>query len=314
MTSAASFISKNFSESSLAQVCTIKTVLGDKIIWPISAIPWNASKDTDQLWRCKKHKKFEGRNLLKLQHNAVFFDIGAHFGDTVITMALHAKNHGRNDIHFVAIEPSKAKVKFIKKVLGLNGMAEKVTVVRACCGASEGLAITVLQRTKRMKKYEGSVRYQRVQKETNEKENEGDGSGSGSGSDADSDSDSDTYPVVTLSSLLPLLPPLSSPCYFLHLDVEGWEHDVLQGSRLLLSSAEYCMVVAEVWTKAESKKRGGTGEDPSEVVRSVIEEVGKGMYERREDLVDQERNVIWEKGGGQNLKGSNKDNDSNKEH
>mmetsp|Transcript_22289 Transcript_22289/g.35074 ORF Transcript_22289/g.35074 Transcript_22289/m.35074 type:complete len:162 (-) Transcript_22289:41-526(-) len=92
-----------------------------------SKIPGKRKKGTssgkdDQLWRCRKTKKFEASLLHNLPHGTCFVDAGAHFGDTLITMALYARDTlQRPDIRFVAFEPNPMKARFIEECAAANG-------------------------------------------------------------------------------------------------------------------------------------------------------------------------------------------------
>jgi hypothetical protein len=60
----------------------------------------------NQLLRCPLHKKYEANLILGCPLNTVFLDVGAHYGDTCLTMALYAKKNERDDIRFFAFEPN----------------------------------------------------------------------------------------------------------------------------------------------------------------------------------------------------------------
>jgi FkbM family methyltransferase len=260
----------------------IKTVLGDTVVWPLEALPANVAKDTDQLRRCRKHKQFEAAHLLSLPPGASFLDVGAHFGDTTVTMALHARNHGRSDIRFLAVEPSRAKVAFINTVLRANGLLDSCIVVRAAVGEDEGLCRTVPNiRAKKNTKYEGSQQYERVIGTPLATPP------SDSDDDSDSDSETDVFPVTTLDSLVSsynFTPGL------IHLDVEGWESRALQGARNSLMQAKHCTIIAEVWSEKEARRRGASQTAEEDIV-FVMRQFPH--FERNPDLLDQERNLVF---------------------
>ena len=73
------------------------TVLGDtlKHYYTLAKAVLMNEKDfqDNQLLRCKKHKQREAEYLLQMPYGSSFLDIGANWGDTVLTMAIHAKNN-----------------------------------------------------------------------------------------------------------------------------------------------------------------------------------------------------------------------------
>ena len=70
-----------------------KTVFKDDIIYKL---PKNCGEDL--LNKYKKTKLYEGYLMVNMPKNSSFLDVGAHNG--VLTMAIHAKNIGREDIRF----------------------------------------------------------------------------------------------------------------------------------------------------------------------------------------------------------------------
>ena len=84
------------------------TVLGDTLhhYYTLAKALLMNEKDfiDNQLLRCQKHKRKEAEYLLQLPYGSSFLDVGANWGDTVLTMAIHAKNKCRSDIRFYAFE------------------------------------------------------------------------------------------------------------------------------------------------------------------------------------------------------------------
>jgi len=78
--------------------------------------------EDDQLGRCRRQKKIESGYMLQLQHGSVIVDAGAHLGDTVLTLAIHARAKGRKDLRFVAFEPCREKCDFIRSVIVANDL------------------------------------------------------------------------------------------------------------------------------------------------------------------------------------------------
>lgn len=147
-----------------------KTVVGDAIIWDPTLMPGSKAgtltRKDDQLWRCKRHKRIYCNLLQSLPPSAAFLDVGAHLGDTVMTVALHAKALGRSDIRFFAFEPSKAKCDFIRETARLNGVS--VTVFQTCVGdvcrqdlvrRLDGARSTSCRKDNLVDKYDGRVVY-----------------------------------------------------------------------------------------------------------------------------------------------------------
>ena len=64
--------------------------------------------------------------------NSSFLDIGAHYGDSVCSYALYAKNNNRNDIRFFAFEPNKIKCDHISKISELNNL--NIQIFNNCVG------------------------------------------------------------------------------------------------------------------------------------------------------------------------------------
>ncbi|GMH61495.1 hypothetical protein TrRE_jg10306 [Triparma retinervis] len=258
-----------------------KTVLGDVIVWDTSGLPLECRGDEGQLRRCRKHKRFEAGLLSRLAPGSSFCDVGAHFGDTTLTMAVHAKSIGRGDIRFFAFEPSSLKCRWIEKVAEANGV--NVSVVNCAIGETER-SVVAERGAKRKAIYDGSMIYEEVE---DGKGGGGDHSSESVGSDDDCE---DKFRMIALDSMIDEISPLG----LLHLDVEGWEAKALKGaSQVLRRSSEPCFVIAEVWEEKDCARRGVEGgmEDKITDVMGVFE-----GFKRGEDIKDQERNVVWERG------------------
>ena len=137
----------------------IRTALGDAIVWDTLKLPLRgcAARDPTQLWRCRKHKRWEARRLLSLPVGSHFLDVGSHFGDTVLTMAVHARANGRDDINFVAFEPCRRKCKFIRSMIRANGLEGSVRVMNACVGDTRRDVYRIEE--KGFDRYDGRVAY-----------------------------------------------------------------------------------------------------------------------------------------------------------
>ena len=79
--------------------------------------------------------------MLLMEKNSTFCDVGCHFGDTILTMALHARKKGRGDLRFIGFEPSSMKCEFIRQCMKDNDLGETVKIVRCCvsdvCGRGQ---------------------------------------------------------------------------------------------------------------------------------------------------------------------------------
>jgi PhzF family phenazine biosynthesis protein len=242
----------------------LKTVLGDPISLPLHLVPPHQDKlSLVQLRRCRKHKQHEASLLPFLTPGSVVLDVGAHFGDTVLTLALRSKALGLR-LRFFAFEPSEEKVEFIRQAVEDNALGDSVTVVRTAVGDSTG--DVVLVENKKGSEYDGDRVFRLV--------------GGGEESAA---------PMSTLDELASRF--ALGPVGLLHLDVEGWEARVLRGAVKLLSAGDGCTVIAETWDAREAKRRGletVPGADIDEAVAAL-----GGGFERQPDLVDQEVNRVY---------------------
>ena len=256
-----------------------KTVLGDVVIWDSeNKLPRECWGDDDgQLKRCKKHKRLEAELLWELGPNSSFLDVGAHLGDTVITMAIHARVIGREDIRFYAFEPSRIKCQWITSVAEDNGLAIKV--INAAVGDTQRLVIPEKKKKSRAV-FDGSLKYDVVGNEEME----------GGGDDVSGNHMDSSCPVqmICLDSI-----PEMHPLGLLHLDVEGWESDVIRGaSNLLEKTLSPCFVIAEVWDDKDCKRRG-VGGGAEEKIEAVMHSYTS--FERKEDILDLERNAVYVK-------------------
>lgn len=180
-----------------------KTVLNDNIIG------WEDFED-NQLLRCKKHKIYEKKILLNMPKNSSFLDIGAHYGDTCITMAIHAKNNNRKDIRFFAFEPNKTKCEHIKKIAKLNDI--NIKIYNNCVGNSN------FKTSPDTNELFGHVTYSH---DSNGKIN-----------------------IIKLNDIENEIIPVG----FMHIDTEGWEKYVLLGaSNILNNKINKMYVIVEYW-------------------------------------------------------------------
>jgi hypothetical protein len=315
-----------------------KTVLGDKIEWDLSLIPgrprggrWTG-KD-DQLWRCRRTKRFEASLLSTLPIGSCFVDAGAHFGDTVLTMALHARDSlHREDIRFVAFEPNATKARFIEACAAANGFApETLRVISCVLGDETRVGGAVPRRSRGMNRgrrrrgggggegggdwceFDGRTSYAMVAAP-----GDGDGNSVVLDDDAaaaaddddenDDSSDSESAPscgddahldVRRLDEYYDLIHPLG----FLHIDVEGWEARVISGASSLLrspanttaaTSSSRCYVLAEALSGKEARGRGPDFSETHE--DDIVRAISEFSFTRGDDVVDIERNLFFARG------------------
>ena len=161
----------------------------------------------------------EANLCVQMPKNHSFVDVGAHNGDTVLSIAALCKIIGRDDIRFYAFEPNTTKVEFIRKAAQMNGL--KIVVVQKAVGELEQ-RIAPTGDTPAL-----------------------------SGATAYKPSQNGMFEMTTLDNYRDVL----SPVGHLHLDVEGWEASVIKGARNLLHENR-CTLLAEVWGPEDAKKRG----------------------------------------------------------
>jgi len=308
-----------------------KTVLGNKIDWDTSKIPGKRKKGTwsgkdDQLWRCRKTKRFEASMLDNLPHGACFVDAGAHFGDTVITMALFARDTlQRHDLRFIAFEPNPTKARFIEECAAANGFEPDTLNVISCVLGDETLVGGAKARRENEKEwceFDGRTSYRKLPQpcdkeekdcstakampnetptpldsdyaaETNENDNVSDQISCSSSSDSSSTS-ANFLDIHQLDDYFDMIHPIG----FLHIDVEGWEARVLDGaSRLLTATAgeidgySQCYILAETFNRKEAQRRGAGFSQTQE--EDILHVMRKFSFSRGDDVIDGERNLFF---------------------
>ncbi len=310
---------------------TIKTVLGDEIEWDNTKLPLRGccGKDPTQLRRCRKHKRIEATHLLSLPHGSSFLDCGSHFGDTVLTMAIHARVHGRDDLRFIAFEPCRRKCKFIRSMVKLNNLQDRVRIINACVGDCDRL-VSHVEQEKKFAKYDGRTAYRALSKvdiEVGGSESKrslfyyngilgfddktyNPESGSESDSSEEDTNHLSSLPMISLDSIKSQIIPLG----LLHLDVEGWEAQALKGATSILKeSNDTCFIICEVWDGKDRRRRqkalenrvtletdrNNEGEfiiddyemSPEDEIISIMAQY-KQFY-RHDDIVDHDRNLVF---------------------
>ena len=284
---------------------TIKTVLGDDIQWDNTKLPLKgcSSKDPTQLRRCRRHKRIEAECLLSLPHGSSFLDCGSHFGDTVLTMAIHARAHDRNDLRFFAFEPCRRKCKFIRSMIRLNNLQGNVRIFNACVGDCVR-NVSQVKETK-FAKYDGRVAYREEEIILHENRLDqtihlgyyfnGDNdmqSDSGSESDSSDDDESVSIRMISLDSIKSEILPVG----LLHLDVEGWEPQALNGATSILEEMkDTCFIICEVWDDKDRRRRKNAIADNIVTAEDEIVDIMARFphFIRQEDIIDQDRNLFY---------------------
>lgn len=223
-------------------------------------------KDFDtyhQLLYCKNHKIIEGKYLLKIPINSSFLDVGSNFGDTVLTLAIYAKNNNREDINFFAFEPNKIKCEFIEKVAKRNNL--KIKVYNCCVGNINGYAENDMVKSD----LKGSCSFKIC------KNNKG-------------------IKILRLDDIQNELINIG----MIHIDTEGWEIEVLKGSHNILNNIKNNFIlICECWSDDEAikqKKRGRTNNILSINPRKdILNLINKYNFERLDDIVDKQTNLVF---------------------
>lgn len=227
-------------------------------------------------------------------------------------MACHARAHGREDIRFITFEPSKRKCKFIRSMVKANGLQKSVKIVNACVGDTCRYVQTIDEVG--FDRYDGRVAYCDNDDESKEicrsnndnprQELESpfyyDGNfPSSCESDSESDDEdcddndnveSENIQMISLDSMAEEIGKLG----LLHLDIEGWEARALKGASNILRGIDHtCFIIAEVWDDRDLKKRHKAVIDPRPD-GEILEIMNNfSNFERKEDIVDQERNLFF---------------------
>lgn len=201
-----------------------------KTVFKMQLDGWTDFPD-NQLLRCKIQKEKESNLLLTLPKNFSYLDIGSHYGDTILTLALFAKKWDRGDIRFFAFEPNKKKCRHIKKIARLNRL--NVTVYNYCVGnnfdmvSSDGLWNESLGCCSYMKNDDGDIK------------------------------------TIRLDSIKNQVEPVG----IMHIDTEGWESEVLTGATELIYNTIY--IIAECWLPEQSINRGFS-DDPERDIIAIM--------------------------------------------
>lgn len=192
-----------------------------------------------------------------------------------------------------------------------NGLQKSVKIVNACVGDS----CRYVQKIDEIgfDRYDGRVAYSENNDESKEicrSDNENprqlvspfyyDGNfPSSCESDSESDDedcddndnvDIENIKMISLDSMAEEIGKLG----LLHLDIEGWEARALKGASNILRGIDHtCFIIAEVWDDRDLKKRHKAVLDPrpDDEILEIMSTFSN--FERKEDIVDQERNLFF---------------------
>lgn len=217
----------------------------------------------NELLRCEKHKAIEAKYMLSLPENTSFLDIGSNYGDTILTMALHASKNNRKDIRFFAFEPNNLKCEVIKKVAERNKL--NIQIYNNCVGNSNGFAVSDNIRPN----LEGGCSYKY-------------------------DSNNGIR-IIKIDDIQKIIEPVG----LMHIDTEGWEVEVLRGCHNILSNQiNKLVLIAESWsdsTAIQQKRRGRTNNIVSNSPRTdIINLISKYTFKRFPDIIDKDDNIVFQ--------------------
>ena len=215
----------------------------------------------NQLLRCKNHKIIEMGMMMSLPRNASFLDVGAHFGDTVLTMALYALNNNRSDIRFFAFEPNIKKYEFIKTISKKNNL--NIKIYNVCVGSSNGFAIHEFHPW-----YTGGSSYKYT--------------------------DNGSIKILKLDDIENEISPIG----LIHSDIEGWELEMIKGCHNILNNKKNKFIlICECWEDwvVKYKKRTCVFNNMISLTpeKSIIELISNYNYKQLENINDNEKNLVF---------------------
>lgn len=206
-----------------------------------------------QLLRCPVQKNFEAELLLTVPAGSSFLDVGAHYGDTVLTMALFARNNKRPDIRFFAFEPNLEKCQHLRRICELNQLSVQVFEVAV------GDRARRLSRSSQFAAESGQCTYL---------------------DNAVGDID-----MVSLDELSATVRPVG----FLHIDAEGWDARCLQGAQQILG-LDKPYVIAELWSPDTAQRNGFSRLGEQDIIKAMRPH---RELVRQKNMVDEETNVVY---------------------
>ena len=189
---------------------------------------WEYSEFTQKNWPDPDYDIQEKQKIYEMSKKNKFgygvIDVGAHIGDLAIPLAMALSNTGRSDIIIYAIDPTKEKCDFMKKIVDKNKITN-IVIIHA--GLSD-------------------------KKEYLEHKPVSDNNTGATIWDINSDTDNNLF--VTLDSLF--LNGVIGPIGLYHIDVEGHEEKVLIGSRQVINKFNpiVCIETFNIGTVDRCKK------------------------------------------------------------
>jgi FkbM family methyltransferase len=204
-----------------------------------SPLVWENSKFVKDNWPdldFDVDEKKEIFNLAKtLPKNQHIIDVGAHIGDLAIQLAAALRNVDRNDVIVYAVEPSQAKCDFMERVKKQNKLKNLVIIPKGLYSST-----TRRQHGQQPDNNTGATRWNKQNLEIDLARA--------------SPSTEESGEFVTADSLFQ---DINIGLY--HIDVEGHEFEVLEGSKQLLTRAKPIIIV-EHWVKDRGPMHRCTGE------------------------------------------------------
>lgn len=228
----------------------IKSCLGQEISYGSENNPGQ-----DLLYHSTHTKKFESTFIETMSPNSSFLDVGAHNGDTCITLAAYAKSISRQDIKFFAFEPSRVKANFISKISKENDL--NIEVYNCAVGQEYGF----FQSGDDFDEYYGCKSYRQTQIKN-----------------------LIYIPVIPLDSMKSVFGTVG----YLHIDVEGWESQVIIGAKDIINSHRP-PIFSEIWTDEESKSRNF----PEGAKERLLNTMEQFNYSYFSEVYDETHNIFF---------------------
>jgi FkbM family methyltransferase len=167
----------------------------------------------------KTNKKL--KELMLQLKNTNVIDSGAHVGDTGLFLAKCLKDNNRNDIKVIMIEPSHSKVEFIKKMIEVNNLENYAEVINSGLGDRHYFSKIIKEG------HSGMWKLQICDK-----------------------NDNYDIEINTLDKLVK-----NRSVGLMHIDVEGFEYNVLKGSNEILKKFKP-KIMLEIVHSDETKING----------------------------------------------------------
>jgi FkbM family methyltransferase len=237
-----------------------------KIVNPLdnTLFLWENSDFTRRNWPDPYHdveeKKFifEKCKLNKPNHGII--DVGAHIGDLAIPLALALSNIGRSDIIVYAIDPSKEKCNFIKKMAKINSIKNIRILNYGLSDSEQIMGHDPIDLNSPITDRWFNYNFEEVNNITNTGSQRWKKNISSVHIDNDKKStyDDESTIFVTADSLF--LKKEIGPIGIYHIDVEGHEIELLNGSRKLIGEFKPLLFIESFINNAVSHDKCQTKE------------------------------------------------------